>query len=90
MASPTVSAALNAASYAPGALMTLTVNYADADSQPLTVFVTVQDAAGNVSAPASVQVNITDALTITVSDSGGRTWTKVSDSGGVAVYTAVA
>lgn len=90
MATPTVSASLNAASYTPGQLMTLTVIYSDADSQPLTVTVTVRDAAGNVSVPASVTVNITDTLTITVSDSGGRVWTQVSDNGSVAVYTAIA
>ncbi|MER5457686.1 hypothetical protein ABT008_23200 [Micromonospora sp. NPDC002389] len=89
MAAPTVTAALNASTYAPGAQMLLTVTYGDPDTKTLTVTVVVTDAQGNSSAPAKVTAVI-DPLTITVTDASGRTWTRVSDNGSVAVYRAVA
>ncbi|TCB96506.1 hypothetical protein E0H26_15280 [Micromonospora zingiberis] len=89
MASPTVTASLNAATYAPGAQMLLTINYGDPDTKTLTVTVVVTDAQGNSSAPAKVSAVI-DPLTITVTDDSRRTWTRVSDNGAVAVYRAVA
>lgn len=88
MANPTVSASLNKATYAPGEQMTLTVNYSDADTKPVSVLVQVTDAAGNKSAPVTVSAMI-DPLTLAVNDTA-HTWTKVSDSGAVAVYTATA
>jgi len=88
MAAPTVAASLDASIYAPGALMILTVNYADVDNQTFTVTVTVRDVAGNVSAPVSVQAVIMDPVSIAVADSSGRMWTLVRDNGTVAVYTA--
>ncbi len=89
MAAPTATASLNATSYAPGAQMLLTVTYSDPDTKALTVTVVVTDAQGNSSAPVKVSAVI-DPLTITVTDDSGRTWTRVSDSGTVAVYRAVA
>ncbi|MEU5552668.1 MULTISPECIES: hypothetical protein [unclassified Micromonospora] len=89
MAAPTVTAALNASTYAPGAQMLLTVTYGDPDTKTLTVTVVVTDAQGNSSAPAKVTAVI-DPLTVAVTDSSGRTWTRVSDNGAVAVYRAVA
>ncbi|RIV38031.1 hypothetical protein [Micromonospora radicis] len=89
MAAPTVTASLNATTYAPGAQMLLTVNYGDPDNKVLTVTVVVTDAQGNSSAPAKVSAVI-DPLTITVTDDSGRTWSRVSDNGAVAVYRAVA
>ncbi|MFG2059178.1 hypothetical protein ACGFI9_34690 [Micromonospora sp. NPDC048930] len=89
MAAPTVTASLNASTYAPGDQMTLTVSYGDPDTRTLTVTVVVTDAQGNSSAPAKVTAVI-DPLTVTVTDNSGRTWTKVSDTGAVAVYRAVA
>ncbi|KKJ98518.1 hypothetical protein [Micromonospora sp. HK10] len=89
MAAPTVTASLNAATYAPGDQMTLTVSYADPDTRALTVTVVVTDAQGNSSAPVRATAVI-DPLAITVSDDAGRTWTKLSDTGSVAVYRAVA
>ncbi|QOC90871.1 hypothetical protein [Micromonospora craniellae] len=89
MAAPTVTAALNASSYAPGAQMLLTVTYGDPDTKTLTVTVVVTDAQGNSSAPAKATAVI-DPLTVTVTDASGRTWTRVSDNGTVAVYRAVA
>jgi hypothetical protein len=88
MAAPTATASLNATAYAPGAQMLLTVVYGDLDHQGLTVTVVVSDAQGNSSAPVKVSAVI-DPLTITVTDDSGRTWSRVSDNGSVAVYRAV-
>ncbi len=89
MAAPTATASLNAPTYSPGDQMTLTVTYGDADTRPVTVTIVVTDAQGNSSAPVKVTAVI-DPLTIAVTDDSGRTWTKVSDNGSVAVYRAVA
>lgn len=89
MAAPTLTAALDAAAYSPGATMTLTVNYTDPDTQTVTLTVTATDNAGNASAPVQVTAVI-DPVTVAVSDDGNRTWTRQSDNGSVAVFTAVA
>ncbi|MGK5674391.1 hypothetical protein ACSNOB_16290 [Micromonospora sp. URMC 106] len=89
MAAPTATASLNASTYSPGDQMTLTVTYGDADTKPVTVTIVVTDAQGNSSAPVKVTAVI-DPLTVTVTDSSGRTWTRLSDNGSVAVYRAVA
>ncbi|PWR11337.1 hypothetical protein DKT68_06205 [Micromonospora acroterricola] len=89
MATPTATAALSASVYTPGDQMLLTVTYSDADTRPLTVTIVVTDAQGNSSAPVKVTAVI-DPLTLTVTDDSGRTWTRVSDNGSVAVYRAVA
>lgn len=90
MANPTLSASLDKATYAKGEKMTLTVTYADADNKSLTVTVSVTDSAGNQSDPVTIPVNISDKVTVSVTDTDSRTWTKVSDNGSVAVYTATA
>ncbi|MGC5052874.1 hypothetical protein ACLQ2S_15635 [Micromonospora sp. DT48] len=89
MAAPTVNVSMNPTTYSPGEQMLLTVNYGDPDNQRLTLTITVADAQGNRSAPVSVTAVI-DPLTLTVTDDSGRTWSRVSDSGSVAVYRAVA
>jgi hypothetical protein len=89
MAAPTVTASLNASTYSPGDQMLLTVTYSDADTKALTVTIVVTDAQGNSSAPVKVTAVI-DPLTLSVTDNSGRTWTRVSDNGSVAVYRAVA
>ncbi|MDT0529786.1 hypothetical protein RM555_12385 [Micromonospora sp. DSM 115977] len=89
MAAPTATASLNASTYSPGDQMILTVTYGDADTKPVTVTIVVTDAQGNSSAPVKVTAVI-DPLTLTVTDDSGRTWTKASDNGSVAVYRAVA
>lgn len=87
MALPTLSASLNKTTYAPGETMTLTVTYADADNRSASVTVTGTDGAGN---PASVSLNFNISDAVTVAATGGATWTKVSDNGSVAVFTATA
>ncbi|WDZ86227.1 hypothetical protein [Micromonospora cathayae] len=89
MAVPTVTASLDATTYAPGDQMLLTVAYADTDSQTLTLTIVVTDDRGNQSAPVIVPTVI-DPLTVAVTDDSGRTWTRVSDTGTVAVFRAVA
>lgn len=90
MANPTVTASLNKSSYAPGEQMTLTVSYADSDNDAVQVTIIVTDSSGNSSEPVVVTANVTDPVTLSVTDDGGRTWTKQSDNGSVAVYRAVA
>lgn len=89
MATPTVTASLNKSTYQPGEQMTLTVNYSDTDTRSMSVTVTVSDSQGNTSAPATVSAVI-DPSAITVNDTSGHVWTKQSDTGSVAVYTATA
>ncbi|WP_027659038.1 hypothetical protein [Salinispora fenicalii] len=89
MATPTVTVALNAAVYAPGDEMRLTVTYSDTDTCPATVTVVLTDVRGHSSAPVQMTAVI-DPLTLTVVDDSGRAWTKLSDNGAVADYRAVA
>jgi hypothetical protein len=88
MAAPTVTASLDKSGYAPGERMTLTVTYADADTATITVSVTATDSAGNTGAATAVAV--IDQGTVSVTSSPARPWTKVSDNGTVAVFTATA
>jgi len=90
VANPTVSASLNKSTFAPGEQMLLTVQYGDTDNDVVTVTIVVSDSTGNSSEPLTINANITDPVTVTVSDDGGRTWTKQSDNGSVAVFRAVA
>jgi hypothetical protein len=88
MATPSVSASLDKTTYAPGESMTLTVNYSDPDTDAVQVTITVTDKSGNQSAPTTLTAVI-DPLTVGVTDPD-RAWTKVSDTGTVAVFTATA
>ena len=89
MASPTLSASLDKSTYADGDLMTLTVNYGDPDTETLQIVVQVTDKSGNTTGPVPVTAVI-DPLTVAVTDASGRVWTKVTDTGAVAVFTATA
>ena len=89
MANPTVNALLDKAIYRPGDTMRLTVNYSDPDQKTVAVTVQVTDSLGNTSAPVTVNA-VVDQLTVAVADSSGRAWTKQSDNGSQAIYTALA
>lgn len=93
MANPTVTATLNKSLYAPGELMVLTVQYADADNrdETHTTTITGTDEAGNATV-VTVQrtVRFTDQVTLSTSDSAGKTFLKQSDNGNTAVYHATA
>ncbi len=89
MANPIItSAVLDKAIYRPGDVMTLTVLYSDPDQSVVNVAVQVTDSSGNKSAVYNVNA-VVDQLTVAVTDSA-RTWTKKSDTGTAAVYTATA
>ena len=85
-------------SYAPGALITLTVGYTpDSPSvvpATFTATASITDAAGTVVATSSAPfiVNETQAAgdVVSVIDDGSRTWAQTSDSGAVAVFTTTA
>jgi hypothetical protein len=84
--------------YNPGDTITLTVDYvpdtAGVNPVTSTATVNVTDANGNVtasdSAPFTVNEPVAGGDTVSVTDSGGRTWTQQSNSGTVAVFTATA
>ncbi len=99
VAAPTVSAPVitsivfDKPGYTPGQIITATVNYAPGvSSQAQTFSGTATDAVTGQQGTLSVSftVNTNDTTNLTVSDSGNRAWTKVSDSGIVAVFTATA
>ena len=85
MALPTATVTLDKTTYTPGQLITATINYTAA-SLGLTLNASVTDSNGNVIATATATVG----PSIVVTSSPTRTWTKVSDNGSVAVYTATA
>lgn len=93
MANPNINAVLDKANYKVGETMVLTVDYSDADHwvRTDTVTVTGTDQDGN---PAVVTVNTmvssSDQVLLTLVDSSGRVWTKQSDNGSRAIYTATA
>lgn len=87
MAAPTVTAALDAPAYPPGAMMTLTVTYSDPDHQVATQTITVRDSAGTETEVTTTAV--VDPLTVEVDDPD-RPWVKIADNGSVAVFTATA
>lgn len=90
--SPTLTLSADKPVYDISDLLTLTANYSDATSAPVTLHITASasDAAGNtVNAELDVQVNtqVQQPMQIGVSDSFGDTYTLVSNDAGVAVLT---
>jgi hypothetical protein len=86
------------AAYNPGDTITLTVDYtADVPGTTPTTFmatVNVTDSTGAVTATASapfvINVPAAGGDVVSVTDTDGHTWTQVSDSGSVAVFTTIA
>lgn len=88
MANPTATATLNKTSYAIGETMTLTVTHTDADRQTLTVSGVVTDSNGNTAAwSATAQL---DAGLVSITSTGGKTWTLQSATTNQSVFTATA
>lgn len=87
MANPTATATLNKASYAVGETMTLTVDHTDADRMTLTVSGVVTDSTGN-SASWSATAKL-DAGAVSITSTGGKTWTLQSATDNQSVFTAV-
>jgi hypothetical protein len=85
-------------SYAPGAPVTVTVDYTpdQPGTQPAThtVTATVTDASGVVQAqaeaPFTVNVPVAGGDVVAVTDDASDTYVQVSDSGSVAVFTTTA
>lgn len=88
MALPTASAVLNKASYAIGETMTLTVSHTDADRMTLTVSGVVTDSTG-ATASWSATAEL-DAGAVSITSSGGKTWTLQSATANQSVFTATA
>ena len=87
MANPFItSVSFNKAAYAVGEVATMTVVYGDPDTKTQQVEAKVTDSQGNV--VTAVGTFVVDPLTLTVTDSTGRVWTKQSDSGTTAVFKA--
>ena len=87
MANPFItSVTFNKAAYAVGEQATMTVVYGDPDTKTQQVEAKVTDGAGNV--VTAVGSFIVDPLTLTITDTTGRVWTKQTDSGTVAVFKA--
>ena len=80
-------------SYAPGDVITATVDYSAGTSDVTQTFKgTATDSVTNETGTLTVNFTVTenDTTTVTVSDSGSRVWTKISDSGSIAKFTATA
>lgn len=91
MSSPVIdSITLDHASYAVGAKITATVVFHDPDAKTWTLTGTATDGSGNkVNATATFAV--TDPVTVTLADDGGRAWTLQSQPGvSPAVFTTTA
>lgn len=90
------SATFDQDSYAPGQLITLTVDYTpdQAGTTPSehTATITITDASGvvqaSVQAPFTVSVPTGGGDVVAVTDDAGDAWAQQSDSGTVAVFTA--
>lgn len=79
------SATLDKPNYAPGETMRLAIEYT-AD-RLITVTTVIQDAGGNLSAPAHIEA-LCGAVNVT--SNPPRAWTLVSDDGSTAILTATA
>lgn len=86
---PTLTGALDKASYAPGDTITATLTYGDPDSQTQTLTWTATDGSGATQTLA-LSLVVKDPVALKVTDPSGRVWTKVSDNGVIAVFTAKA
>lgn len=88
----------DAASYAPGATITLTVGFTPdtpgVNPTTFTATTNITNAGGTVvatkTAPFVVNQPVAAGDTVSVTDTGSRTWAQASDSGTVAVFTATA
>jgi hypothetical protein len=89
MANPVAAISTDKQTYAVGETITATMTYSDPDARAVTITGTATDAEGHAT-QATVVINISDPVTPAVSDSASHTYTKVSDTGSVAVFTATA
>lgn len=88
MATPTATATLNKALYAPGETIILTIDHADADRVSFTVSGVVTDSNGNTGEfSASADVDKGD---VTITQAGGLVWSVQSETRNRTVFTATA
>lgn len=94
MTAPTISSiTFDKSSYSPGSVITATVSYSAGTSDvPQTFTGVATDSATGETGTLQVTFVVTenDTTSVTVSDSGSRNWTKISDNGAVAQFTATA
>ena len=76
-------------SYPPGALVTATVKYTPGMSGHNFTGVATDDVT-NLTGSMTVQFGVPNPTAASASDDGNHAWVKVSDAGGVAVFTATA
>lgn len=78
--------------YLPGTTITATVNYTPGMQNSTQTFTGTATDSKNRTGTLAVSFSVLQAVatSATAADSGSRVWTKVSDSGGVAVFTATA
>jgi hypothetical protein len=92
MAAPVITPSL-APEHDLGAAMEMHIAYSDADNWTRvdTITITGTDQDGNA-AVVTVQTTVVseDEVLLTIEDDSGRVWTKQSDDGSTAVYTATA
>jgi ribosomal protein L19 len=94
VSAPTItSISFDKTTYLPGDTITATVNYTQGTSdsiQTLTGTVTDSTTGRTGTLQQTFTVQVKDTTTVSVTDSGNRTWTKASDTGSVAKFTATA
>ncbi len=93
MALPTLTASLDKTSYNVGDIMVMTVDYSDADNwtrQDQQVITGTDQDNNSVVVQITTTIVSADQVLLSIVDSVGRTWTKQSDNGSRAIYTAVA
>lgn len=89
MANPVVtSVQYDKATYAVGETMTATMTYSDADTRVITGTGKVVDASGNQGTMSTTV--LLDPSTTSFTDNEGRVYTKQTDNGSIAVFTATA
>ena len=89
MANPVVTSIVaSKPNYAPGELITLTVNHTDADRVPMTVTSTVTDSTGNTGT-GTLSIMI-DGGNVAVTSVPARVWTIVAATANQTVLTATA
>lgn len=93
-AAPTISSiTFDKTSYSPGDVITATVSYSAGTSDVTQTFTgTAVDSVSGEEGTLQVNFVVTepDQTNITVTDSGGRAWTQISDTGSIAKFTATA
>lgn len=84
---PTVSIALDKPAGAVGSLVSVTVRYTPG-SKSSTIRADLTDAAGATGSASVAMAKLATPVTLAITDTDGRAWTKLSDDGRTAVFQA--